>query len=79
MRPAKKSSFDWAYLYYLAKNKLGFTEEEFWDSSIEKINDLVSVHGAFNDKKLAKKRENDLARKDSDSKGTVYIDETGIF
>ena len=53
------------YLYYFSRNKLGLSEEEFWDSSIEKINDLVSVHGAFNDKKLAKKREKDLAKKES--------------
>lgn len=55
------------------------TDEEFWDSSIEKINDLVSVHGAFNDKKLAKKREKDLAKKESDKTGEVFIDETGLF
>lgn len=79
MRPAKKPNFDWAYLYYLARNKLGMTDEEFWDSTIEKLNDLVSVHGAFNDKKLAEKRDRELAKKQSDKVGDIFIDEVGFL
>lgn len=39
----------------------------------------MAVHGAFNDKKLAKKREQALAKKESDQKGEVFIDEIGLF
>lgn len=55
------------------------TDEEFWDSTIEKLNDLVSVHGAFNDKKLAEKRDRELAKKQSDKVGDIFIDEVGFL
>ena len=70
---------DWSYLYYLARTKLGFTEEEFWESSIEKINDLINVYGAENSDQLAKRRKKDLAKKASDKTGEIFIDEVGFL
>lgn len=77
--PVSQPSLDWSYLYYLARTKLGFTEEEFWESSIEKINDLINVYGAENSDKLAKRRKKDLAKKASDKTGEIFIDEVGFL
>lgn len=74
---------DWSYLYFLARTKLGFTEEEFWESSIEKLNDLIDVYGAANDKKLAEKRKRELGKRKSLGKDKpitqVYIDEVSFL
>lgn len=71
--------FDWAYLYYVGRTVLGLEEEEFWNSSVEKLNELVEVHGAVNDKKLAKKRQRKMAKNKSNSVGNVYIDQVGFL
>ena len=74
---------DWSYLYYLARTKLGFTEEEFWESSIEKLNDLIDVYGAANDKKLSDKRKKELSRsknkKENKEASQVYIDQISFL
>ena len=74
---------DWSYLYYLARTKLGFTEEEFWESSIEKLNDLIDVHGAANDKKLSDKRKKELSKSKIQNENKeayqVYIDQISFL
>ena len=79
--PANKTNLDWSYLYFLARTKLGFTEEEFWESSIEKINDLIDVYGADNNEELMKRRKKDLEKNNNNNKEIreVYIDEVSFF
>ena len=81
--PVNQPSLDWSYLYYLARTKLGFTEEEFWESSIEKLNDLIDVHGAANDKKLSDKRKKELSKSKIQNKNKeayqVYIDQISFL
>ena len=79
--PANKPNLDWSYLYFLARTKLGFTEEEFWESSIEKINDLIDVYGADNNEELMKRRKKDLKNNNNNNKEIqeVYIDEVSFF
>lgn len=78
--PANNNSyFDWGYLYYVGRTVLGLDEEEFWNSSIEKINEMAEVHGAINDKKLAKKRKKELSKNRADAVGNVYIDQVGFL
>ena len=54
-------------------------EEEFWNSSVEKINELVEVHGATQDSKLAKKRKKKLSEDRANTLGDVYIDQVGFL
>ena len=54
-------------------------EEEFWNSSVEKINELVEVQGATQDSKLAKKRKKKLSEDRADTLGDVYIDQVGFL
>lgn len=80
--PVDRPNLDWSYLYFLARTKLGFTEEEFWESSIEKINDLVDVYGADNNEELMKRRKKDLEKNNSNNNKEireVYIDEVSFF
>lgn len=77
--PQSKTSFDWAYIYYVGRKVLLLDEDEFWDSSVEKINELVEVHGAMNDEKLLKKRNKKLAKNKADSVGEVFIDKVGFL
>lgn len=77
--PAKSTNFDWAYIYYVGRNVLGLTEDEFWDSSIEKINELVEVHGSMNDEKLAKKRKKKMAKKNAETVGNTFIDQVSFL
>lgn len=79
LHPAKATSFDWAYLYYVGRTILQMDEEEFWNSSVEKINELVEVHGATQDSKLAKKRKKKLSEDRADTLGDVYIDQVGFL
>lgn len=79
LRPAKQTNFDWAYLYYVGRTILQMDEDEFWNSSIEKINELVEVHGATQDSKLAKKRKKKLSEDRSNTIGDVYIDQVGFL
>lgn len=80
-RPANRPNLDWSYLYFLARTKLGFTEEEFWESSIEKINDLIDVYGADNNEELMRRRKKNLEKNNSNNKEIreVYIDEVSFF
>lgn len=55
------------------------TEEEFWNSSVEKINELVEVHGATQDKKLANKRKKKLSKDRKNASGDVFIDQVGFL
>lgn len=81
--PVNQPRLDWSYLYYLARTKLGFTEEEFWESSIEKLNDLIDVYGAANDKKLSEKRKRELGKSNIRNKNKeasqVYIDQISFL
>lgn len=54
-------------------------EDEFWESSIDKINELVEVHGAVNDEKLNKKRQRKFKKNTSDIVSDVFIDEVGFL
>lgn len=77
--PQKNANFDWAYIYYVGRKVLELDEDEFWDSSMEKINELVEVHGAMNDKKLLKQRNRKMAKHKADSIGNVYIDQVSFL
>lgn len=79
VHPANPTNFDWAYIYYVGRNLLGLGEEEFWDSSIEKINELVEVHGSMNDEKLAKKRRKKMAKYKAKTNGNTYIDQVSFL
>lgn len=74
-----KPPFDWSYIYYVARNKLGMTEEEFWESSLEKINDLTNVYGALHDEKKMNKRQNELRSKSPAKGKELFIDEVSWF
>lgn len=78
-RPVQTADFDWAYIYYVGRNIIGLSEEEFWDSSIEKINELVEVHGAINDEKLNKKRQKKMAKKKAKNIGNVFVDQVSFL
>ena len=55
------------------------TEEEFWESSLEKINDLTNVYGALHDEKKMNKRQNELRNKSQAKGQEVFIDEVSWF
>lgn len=77
--PQNNTSFDWAYIYYIGRKVLELSEDEFWDSSLEKINELVEVHGAMNDKKLQSKRKKKLSKQKANSIGEVFIDKVSFL
>ncbi|CAD0281705.1 hypothetical protein [Enterococcus phage vB_EfaS_140] len=79
IHPAEPVTFDWSQLYYIGRKVIGLTEEEFWDSSMEKINDLAEVHVAMQDEKAAKRRKKKLARGKAEAVGLVPIDKVSFF
>lgn len=79
IHPVQETDFDWAYIYYVGRNVVGLSEDEFWDSSIDKINELVEVHGAMNDEKLAKKRRKKRAKQNANSSDNKYIDQVSFL
>lgn len=79
VHPVTSTDLDWAYIYYVGRKVLGMTEEEFWDSTMEKINELVDVHGSMNDEKLAKKRKKKMAKKKAMNEGNSFIDQVSFL
>lgn len=79
IHPAEPVTFDWSQLYYIGRTVMGLTEDEFWDSSMEKINDLAEVHASMQDDKLAKKRKKKLAKGKASAVGLVPIDKVSFF
>lgn len=71
--------FDWAYIYYVGRNVVGLSEDEFWESSVEKINELCEVHGALNDEDLAEKRRRKINNESADNVGDVFIDNVSFL
>lgn len=62
-------------MYYVARNKLGFTESEFWDSSIEKINELIAVQNDMQSEQLMRRREKRIEQESFENdKGEIPID-----
>ena len=77
--PVQTTDFDWAYIYYVGRNIIVLSEEEFWNSSIEKINELVEVHGAINDEKLNRKRQKKMAKRKAKNIGNVFVDQVSFL
>lgn len=46
---------------------------------MEKINELVEVHGSMNDEKLAKKRKKKMAKKKAINGGNTFIDQVSFL
>lgn len=62
-------------MYYVARIQLGLTEEEFWDSSSEKINALIQVKIDMTSEQLMKERKRRLELDSMmNEKGEVPID-----
>lgn len=79
IHPVEPVTFDWSQIYYIGRKVIGLSEEEFWESTMEKINDLAEVHGAMNDEKLAKKRRKKLAKGKAKAIGLTPIDKVSFF
>lgn len=78
-RPVEPVNFDWSQIYYIGRKVIGLSEEEFWNSTLIKINDLAEVHGAMNNEKLAKKRRKKLAKGKAKAIGLIPIDKVSFF
>ena len=73
------ADFDWGEMYYIGRTILGLSEEEFWECSVEMINELIKIHAKMNgvedDDKKPKKNK---TKKNKPTK-EIPIDQCGYF